>query len=186
MDDRQLALSSPHSARALVLAGQRPLKSLLVDSCSIHAATAAPFPRPALSWRVARPSQVAPRQARARPETAVLTATVTRQTPSRGQGRRRRRGAQRRKPPALTIQQCAAGKRHVYARSVVGLQFRGAEILCARSIDPLIAHDFEAESLALIQTGHSCAFESANTDQHVNCAPIGLEETITLTGHRTI
>ncbi len=56
------------------------------------------------------------------------------------------------------------GKRHVYARSVAGLQSRNAEIHCARSADPLIAHDFETESLALIQAGHSCAFEGAYTD----------------------
>jgi hypothetical protein len=54
------------------------------------------------------------------------------------------------------------GKRHVYARS--GLQSRSAEILCARSADPLIVHDFEAEVLALIQAGHSCAFDGAYID----------------------
>jgi hypothetical protein len=48
------------------------------------------------------------------------------------------------------------GKRDVYARSVAGLQSRTAEIHCARPVDPLIAHDFEAESLALIQAGDSC------------------------------
>jgi hypothetical protein len=37
-----------------------------------------------------------------------------------------------------------------HAGSVAVLQFRSVEILCARSADPLIAHDFEAESLALI------------------------------------
>jgi hypothetical protein len=42
------------------------------------------------------------------------------------------------------------------------------EILCTRSADPLIVHDFEAESLALIQAGHLCAFEGAYTDQHIN------------------
>jgi hypothetical protein len=62
-----------------------------------------------------------------------------------------------------------------------GLQSGGAEILCARSTDPLIAHDFEPESLALIQTGHPCAFESAYTDQHVYSTVIGLEESIALT-----
>jgi hypothetical protein len=51
---------------------------------------------------------------------------------------------------------------------------------CARSADPLIAHDFEAESLALIQAGHSCAFEGAYTDQHVNSTVVGLDETIAL------
>ena len=55
-------------------------------------------------------------------------------------------------------------KRHFCARSVAGLQSRNAKILCARSGDPLIAHDFEAESLALIQAGHSCAFDSAYID----------------------
>src|SRR5208337_1331493 len=66
------------------------------------------------------------------------------------------------------------------ARSVAGLQFRSPETLCARSADPLIAHDFEAESLALIQAGHSCAFEGAYTDQHVNSTVVGLDETIAL------
>jgi hypothetical protein len=54
------------------------------------------------------------------------------------------------------------GKRNVYARS--GLQSRSAEILSARSADPLIVHDLEAEALALIQAGHSCAFDSAYID----------------------
>ena len=53
-------------------------------------------------------------------------------------------------------------KRNVYARS--GLQSRSAEILSARSADPLIVHDLEAEALALIQAGHSCAFDSAYID----------------------
>ena len=50
----------------------------------------------------------------------------------------------------------------------------------ARSADPLIAHDFETESLALIQAGHSCAFDGAYTDQHVNSAVVRLDETIAL------
>jgi hypothetical protein len=54
------------------------------------------------------------------------------------------------------------GKRNVYARS--RLQPRSAEILSARSADPLIVHDLEAEALALIQAGHSCAFDSAYID----------------------
>ena len=54
------------------------------------------------------------------------------------------------------------GKRNVYARS--GLQSRSAEILCARFADPLIVHDLEAEALALIQAGHSCAFDGAYID----------------------
>jgi hypothetical protein len=54
------------------------------------------------------------------------------------------------------------GKRNVYARS--GLQPRSAEILSTRSADPLIVHDLEAEALALIQAGHSCAFDGANID----------------------
>jgi hypothetical protein len=72
------------------------------------------------------------------------------------------------------------GERHVYARSVAGLQFRNAEIHCARSADPLIAHDFETESLALIKAGHSCAFDGAYTDQHVNSTVVGLDEAIAL------
>jgi hypothetical protein len=71
-------------------------------------------------------------------------------------------------------------KRHFYARSVAGLQSRNANILCARSADPLIAQDFEAESLALIQAGHSCAFDGAYVDQHVNATVVGLDETIAL------
>jgi hypothetical protein len=72
-------------------------------------------------------------------------------------------------------------KRHFYARSVAGLQSRNAKILCARSADHLIAHDFEAESLALmIQAGHSCAFDGAYVDQHVNATVVGLDETIAL------
>src|SRR5208337_1972337 len=66
------------------------------------------------------------------------------------------------------------------SRSVAGLQFRNAEIHCARSADPRIVHDFETESLALIQAGHSCAFEGAYADQHVNSTVVGLEETIAL------
>jgi hypothetical protein len=54
------------------------------------------------------------------------------------------------------------GKRNVYARS--GLQSRTAEILSARSADPLIVHDLEAEALAWIQAGHSCAFDGAYID----------------------
>jgi hypothetical protein len=72
------------------------------------------------------------------------------------------------------------GERHVYARSVAGLQSRYAELHRARSADPLIAHDFETESLALIQAGHSCAFDGAYTDQHVNSAVVRLDETIAL------
>jgi hypothetical protein len=71
-------------------------------------------------------------------------------------------------------------KRHFYARSVAGLQSRNAKILGARSADPLIAHDFEAESLAWIQPGHSCAFDGAYVDQHVNATVVGLDETIAL------
>src|SRR5271165_7246696 len=71
-------------------------------------------------------------------------------------------------------------KRHFYARSVAGLQSRNAKILCARSADPLIAHDFETESLALIQAGHSCAFEGTYADQHVSSTVVGLDETIAL------
>ena len=53
------------------------------------------------------------------------------------------------------------------------------QILCARSGDPLIAHGgFEAKSLALIQAGHSCAFDGAYVDQHVNATVVGLDETI--------
>ena len=54
------------------------------------------------------------------------------------------------------------GKFNVYARS--GLQSRSAEILSARSADPLIVHDLEAEALALIQAGHSCAFVGTYID----------------------
>ena len=54
------------------------------------------------------------------------------------------------------------GKRNVYAGS--GLQSRSAEIVCARSADPLIVHDVEAEALALIQAGHSYAFDGAYID----------------------
>src|SRR5271166_3053026 len=54
------------------------------------------------------------------------------------------------------------------------------QILCARSGDPLIAHEFEAKSLALIQAGHSCAFDGAYVDQHVNTTVVGLDETIAL------
>jgi hypothetical protein len=54
------------------------------------------------------------------------------------------------------------GKRNVYARS--GQQSRSAEILCARSADPLIVHDLEAEALVFIQAGHSCAFDGAYID----------------------
>jgi hypothetical protein len=57
---------------------------------------------------------------------------------------------------------------------------RNAEIHCARSADPLVAHDFETESLALIQADHSCAFEGAYINQHVNSTAIGAEETIAL------
>ena len=59
-------------------------------------------------------------------------------------------------------------------------------IHCARSADPLIAHDFEYYSLALIQAGHSCAFKGAYTDHHVNSTVVGLEETIAPAGRRTI
>ena len=71
-------------------------------------------------------------------------------------------------------------KRHFNARSVAGLQSRNAKILGARSADPLIAHDFEAESLAWIQPGHSCAFDGAYVDQHVNATVVGLDEAIAL------
>ena len=40
-----------------------------------------------------------------------------------------------------------------------GPYFRSDEILCVRSADPLIVHNFEAESLALGQAGHFCAFD---------------------------
>src|ERR1700722_2890288 len=71
------------------------------------------------------------------------------------------------------------GKPNVYARS--GLQSRSAEILSARSADPFIVHDVEAEALVLIQAGHSCAFDGAYIDEHVNSTVVGLEETIALT-----
>jgi hypothetical protein len=54
------------------------------------------------------------------------------------------------------------GKCNVYARS--GPQSRSAEIVCARFADPLIVHDVEAEALALIQAGHSCALDGAYID----------------------
>ena len=50
------------------------------------------------------------------------------------------------------------------------------EILCTRSADPLIVHDFEAASLALIQAGLLCAFEGAYTDQHINSIVIGVSK----------
>jgi hypothetical protein len=68
------------------------------------------------------------------------------------------------------------GERNVYARS--GRQSRSAKILSARSADPLIVHDLEAEALALIQAGHSYAFDGACIDEHVNSTVVGLEETI--------
>ena len=39
-----------------------------------------------------------------------------------------------------------------------------APILSARSADPLIVHDLEAEALALIRAGHSCAFDGTYID----------------------
>ena len=71
------------------------------------------------------------------------------------------------------------GKFNVYACS--DLQSRSTEILCARSADPLIVHDLEAEALALIRAGHSCAFDGAYIDEHVTSTVVGLEETIALT-----
>jgi hypothetical protein len=57
-----------------------------------------------------------------------------------------------------------APRRHIAARSVAGVQSRNAEILGARSADPLIAHNFKAESLRLIQASHSGAFKGAYAD----------------------
>jgi hypothetical protein len=57
-----------------------------------------------------------------------------------------------------------------------------AEILCARFADPLIAHDFETESLASSQAGHSCALEGAYIDHYVNATIVGLDETIAFMG----
>ena len=78
------------------------------------------------------------------------------------------------------------GKPPIYEGSVAALQSRNAEVHCARPVDPLIAHDFETQSLALIQAGNSCAFEGAYTDQHVNSTVLGPDETIALEGRRTI
>jgi hypothetical protein len=63
---------------------------------------------------------------------------------------------------------------------MAGVQPRNAEIHRARSADPLVVHDFETESLAMIQADHSCAFEGAYINQHVNSTAIGPEETIAL------
>jgi len=38
-------------------------------------------------------------------------------------------------------------------------------------------HNFEAESLALFQAVHFCAFDSTYIDQHINAAVVGLDET---------
>jgi hypothetical protein len=58
-----------------------------------------------------------------------------------------------------------------------GPYFRSDEILCVRSPDPLIVHNFEAESLALFQAGHFCAFDGTYIDQHINATVVGLDET---------
>jgi len=63
---------------------------------------------------------------------------------------------------------------------VAGLHFRSDEVLRVRSTDALIVHNFEAESLALFQAGHFCAFDSTYIDQHINAAVVGLDETVTL------
>jgi hypothetical protein len=46
--------------------------------------------------------------------------------------------------------------------------------------DPLIVHNFEAESLALSQAGHFCAFDGRYIDQHINATVFGLDKTIAL------
>ena len=61
-----------------------------------------------------------------------------------------------------------------------GPYFRSDEILCVRSADPLIVHNFEAESLVLFQAGHFCAFDGTYIDQHINATVVGLDETIAL------
>ena len=61
-----------------------------------------------------------------------------------------------------------------------GPYFRSGEILCVRPADPLIVHNFEAESLALGQAGHFCAFDGTHIDQHINATVVGLDKTIPL------
>jgi hypothetical protein len=61
-----------------------------------------------------------------------------------------------------------------------GLHFRTDKILSVRSADPLIVHNFEAESLALFQAGHFCAFDGTYVDQHINATVVGFDETIAL------
>jgi hypothetical protein len=61
-----------------------------------------------------------------------------------------------------------------------GSYFRSDEILCVPSADPLIVHDFEAESLALFRGGHFCVFDGAYIDQHINATVVGLDKTVTL------
>jgi hypothetical protein len=61
-----------------------------------------------------------------------------------------------------------------------GPYFRSDELLCVRSADPLIVHNFEAESLAFSQAGHFCAFDGTYIHQHINATVVGLDKTITL------
>jgi hypothetical protein len=58
--------------------------------------------------------------------------------------------------------------------------FRIDKILCARSADPLIAHNFETESLAFAQTGNFCAFDGTYIDQNINATVVELDDTIPL------
>ena len=66
----------------------------------------------------------------------------------------------------LATDRCEARREASCLRALSGggLYSRSAEVLCARSADPLIVHDFEAEVQALIQAGHSCAFDGAYID----------------------
>jgi hypothetical protein len=51
-------------------------------------------------------------------------------------------------PALATDQREARREAPVYERLVAGLQSRGAELHCARSADPVIAHDFENATAA--------------------------------------
>jgi hypothetical protein len=61
-----------------------------------------------------------------------------------------------------------------------GPYFRSDELVCVRSADPLIVHNFEAQLLALSQAGHFCAFDGTYIDQHINATVVGFDKTIAL------
>ena len=80
------------------------------------------------------------------------------------------------------VQESRAPPKRCCRRHALGTGQKGPRSIrsIAVSVSPnaLIVHDLEAETLALIQAGHSSAFDGAYRDHHVDSNAVGLDESV--------